>query len=586
MMSKHGKRHAPCRGKADTRPLACSIGAEKWIKVFSVFVILLFHALSPAFGNGFEHAVDPASYAQVILQVPYGIKNSGVKNSTGLLVQDSAVESLFIVESYNPMPLEVDLTIEIPKPLEPQNTLETVEIREDDDRYVLNARFKLVTEFDDWYKLVSIRVPANTRPGAYSIKAEACFTGMIDEEHGDFVIKQQATVRVVTPAELKNILTVPAIKIPADSDGNFDEKFSENSLLLRSDLGFFGKIFGSREVDDMAPVSFAGIKMKNLADEDAVALVTWEVLDPKTKKEIEGFRISQAFLDRHGGGDDRIYTQVFVPGRGETKFVLPVFVDKDEVLAGRYLGRVAIKLFGSDATIRTKCFDLTVQKMTWSSVGITVYAIMVTLGFGIFLLTRHRMIWQGFKTRWLILIALFGTAKFLISLVPRFFLTEIFNGLLGPFAAFATGFFREGATCLFVMALVVLIPRPGVVTLSMLMSLVLFCLLGNFNPVVILFIIVSMSTMEIALYLTGFTRRQAQNFTRTKKAMISAAVGLGAAGAFATFVDYNLYMLLYRLYYAKWYIWANIIVVGFVYTAIAAPLGVMLGNKLKQVAIE
>jgi hypothetical protein len=552
----------------------------------SIAFVALLSAVVPALSDGFQQPIAPDDHGQVILQVPYGIKNSGVMNSAGLVAQDSTVASLFIVESYNPMPLDVALKIEIPKPLKPATNIEGIEIREDANRYLVQATFKLVTEFDDWYRLVDIRIPATAMPDKYFIRATACFKGVIDGQPGQFVLHQQAAVRVVAPEGLQKLLTVQAIKIPADRDGNFDEKCTQNSLLLRTGLGFLGKVLGSRQEDDAAPAAFAGIKMANHADEDAIALVSWQVLDRQTKEEAEGFRIPQEFLDLHGGGDDRIYTQVFIPGKDTVEFVLPIFADKHKVLAGRYLGRAEIRLFGSDATVGVKDFDLTVKKMSWSSIGTTLYAMLVALCGGVFLLIRNRSIFQRFKSRWLILIALFGSTKFLVSLVPRFFLNELFNGLLGPFAAFATGLFREGITNLFVMALVVLIPLPGVVTLSMLISLVLFCLLGSFNPVIILFMVVTMSTMEIALYLAGFTRGPQNDFTRTPKALILAALGMGTAGAFATFVDYNLYMLLYRLYYANWFVWANIFIVGFSYTAIFAPAGVLLGNKLKRVASQ
>jgi hypothetical protein len=552
----------------------------------SIALVALIGAAVPALSDGFQKPVAPDDYGQVIVQVPYGIKNSGVKNSAGLVAQDSTVASLFIVESYHPMPLDVALKIEIPKPLKPEANIEGIAIGEDANSYFLQATFKLVTEFDDWYRLVEIRIPATAMPDKYFIRATARFKGVIDGQPGEFVLHQQAAVRVVAPAGLQKLLTVPAINIPADREGNFDEEIAQNSLLLRSGLGFWGKIFDSRPENDAAPAAFAGIKMDNHADEDAIAQVSWQVLDRQTKAEAEGFRIPHEFLDLHGGGDDRVYTQVFIPGKETVEFVLPIFADKHKVLAGRYLGRVEIRLFGSDATVGVKDFELTVKKMSWSSIGTTLYAMLVALGIGIFLLIRNRTIFQRFKSRWLILIALFGSTKFLVSLVPRFFLNELFNGLLGPFAAFATGLFREGVTNLFVMALVVLIPLPGVVTLSMLISLVLFCLLGSFNPVIILFMVVAMSTMEIALYLTGFTRWTQKNFAQSPKALILAALGMGTASAFATFVDYNLYMLLYRLYYANWFIWANILIVGFSYTAIFAPAGVLLGNKLKRVATQ
>jgi hypothetical protein len=552
----------------------------------AIAAVTFLSAIALVFGDDLHNTTAPDDYAQVILQVPYGIKNSGVRNSAGLVAQDSTVASLFIVENYHPMPLDVTLKIEIPKPLIPEATIEGIGIDETADSYLLQAAFRLVTEFDDWYQLVTIRIPETAKPDTYVIRAAARFTGMIDGRPGEFELDQQAPVRVVAPSGLQNMLTVSDINIPADRDGNVDEKCAQNSLVLRSGLGIWGKILGGRQEDETAPVAFAGITMANHADEDAIVLVDWQVLDRQTRKEAEGFQIPQEFFEFHGGGDDRVYSQVFIPAGETAECVLPIFADKHKVLPGYYLGRVNIRLFGSDATVHVNDFDLTVRKMNWASIATTLYAMGIALGVGILLVIRNRMIFRRFKSRWLILIALFGSAKFLVSLAPRFFLNELFNGLLGPFSVFATGLFREGITNLFVMALVVLIPMPGVVTLSMLISLVLFCLLGGFNPVVILFMLVAMSTMEIGLYITGFTRRPEDHFTQRPKALMLAAIGMGTAGAFATFVDYNLYMLLYRLYYANWFIWTNILVVGFVYTAVFAPAGVILGNKLKKVATQ
>ncbi|BBO89165.1 hypothetical protein [Desulfosarcina ovata] len=553
------------------------------IGLFVVFLLLCM--VEPATGMRLPSPGSDSPMGQVILQVPYGIKNSDVMNSTGLVVRDSVITSMVIVESYSPAPFDANLTVEIPKPFLPVKTGEEFEIREEADKYVLSARFRLVTEFDDWYRLLHIRIPATIKPDKYLIRAKACLTGP-NRKTQNAVIDRQATIRVVAPEELDRLLMVPSINIPADMEGKMDEKKGKNCLVLRSGLGFLGKLLGSGEDDDVLPVSFVAVHMINRADEDAAVLIGWEVLDQTTGQEARGFRISKKFLELHGGGDDRIYSQILAPAGQAIDFTLPIFADRERVLAGRYVGRVYMKLFGSETMLLSREFALTVRKMSWSSIATTLYAIGVAIAVGLFLMARHPRLLRRFKTRWLILIALFGSVKFMVSLVPRVFLNELFNGLLGPFSGFATGLIREGMTSVFVMALVVLVPLPGVVTLSMLMSMVLICMMGNFSPVYILFMAVSMSTMEIALYLTGFTREKGDEFTRTKTALLLAALGVGAANAFATFVDYNLLMLLHRLYYAKWFVLANIIVVGFLYSALFAPAGVMLGNRLRRVATE
>jgi hypothetical protein len=541
---------------------------------------------SPAFGGVFAGAGEQGCPGRVMLQVPYGIENTNVKQRTGLMVQGSRLTAMVMAESYHSDPLGVTLILELPKPLKVDGSMTDFEIEERDDTFVLSVRFILVTEFDNWHRLLNIVVPSETAPGRYPVKARAHYVGTLPGQADDFVIHQQAVVQVVTQQALQNLIAVPTINIPADMDGRVDGKREKNCLVLRHGLGALGQIFGVGDDDNLLPVAFAAVRMVNHADADLAASVGWTVLDPQTKKEVDGFRISREFLEMHGGGDDRINTQLLIPAGQKAEFTLPVYADRGKVMAGRYLGRVDVGLFGSDFTLASYEFDLAVRKMSWSSVVTTLYAMGIALGLGIFLLIRHPALLRRFKTRWLVLVALFGATKFLVSLVPRIFLNELLNGLLGPFACFATGLIREGISSLFIMTLVVLVPLPGVVTLSLLMSTILTCLMGNFNPLIILFMVVTMSTSEIVLYVTGFTRAGAQDFTRTRKALIRAALGMGVANAFATFVDYNLYMLLYRLFYAKWFVWANIIVVGLIYSAVFAPAGVMLGNKLQRTAVE
>ncbi len=554
--------------------------------VSAIIAIVPLLTCSPAFGGVFTGAGEHGHPGRVMLQVPYGIENTNVKESTGLMVQDSRLTAMVMAESYYPDTLDVILTLEIPKPLRIGEPMADFEIEERVDTFVLSTRFPLVTEFDNWHRLLTIVVPPETAPGFYVVNARAHYTGMKSGQADGFVIHQQATLRVVTQQALQKLIAVPAINIPADMDGRIDGKKEKNCLVLRHGLGFLGQLFGVGDDDDLLPVAFAAVRMVNRADADLAASVSWTVLDPETKKEVDGFRISKEFLEIHGGGDDRINTQLLIPAGQKADFTLPVYADRGKVMAGRYLGRVDVGLFGSSYTLASYEFDLAVRKMSWSSVATTLYAMGIALGLGIFLVIRHPALLRRFKTRWLVLVALFGATKFLVSLVPRIFLNELLNGLLGPFACFATGLIREGISSLFIMTLVVLVPLPGVVTLSLLMSTVLTCLMGNFNPLIILFMVVTMSTSEIVLYLTGFTRAGSPEFSRTRKAFVLAALGMGAANAFATYVDYNLYMLLYRLFYAKWFIWANIIVVGLIYSAVFAPAGVMLGNKLQRTAVE
>ena len=82
---------------------------------------------------------------------------------------------------------------------------------------------------------------------------------------------------------------------------------------------------------------------------------------------------------------------------------------------------------------------------------------------------------------------------------------------------------------------------------------------------------------SVLLLETGFL------FARNRSLFVWAVV-LGFCDAIAVYVDFQLSILLYRLFYADWYIVLRILIEGFVYTFIGVLLGARLGRGLWRVA--
>lgn len=183
----------------------------------------------------------------------------------------------------------------------------------------------------------------------------------------------------------------------------------------------------------------------------------------------------------------------------------------------------------------------------------------------------------------LILIALFGTVIFAVVNIPGTILFNVAHVLLGPFSFFLTGFFYEVIFYLLLISLLVLIPRTGVVTLAIMVRFLMSSfILGEFSPVSFLYYPTMAVVLEGAVYLSGISK-ESRNFS--KRRIMVAAVTLGLADAYLSFVSFNLSMLFYRLYYANWYIGIYIVINGFLFTFLAVPFGFSLGKRLRAVSI-
>ncbi|MFQ6062973.1 MAG: hypothetical protein ACE5J9_07335, partial [Methanosarcinales archaeon] len=423
--------------------------------------------------------------------------------------------------------------------------------------------------------------------------------------------KKEIKVKVITREQLQSIIKIKDIRIPADEEGNKDPKAESNTILLKDSnkWKYINKILlKSREDKLSSPASYVGIELENTGKENLIILATLNILDLKTKEPVAGFR-----PPAHGGqsGGGVIYSNVLIPPEESIVIALPIYAEEGEVLSGKYIARIEAKIFGSNQDIYRKDIIIKVVARNYFSFIITLIAIATALFLLLFLFFSFNLVLESFKTSQLILIALFGTATFVSVNIPGTILFDLVPVLLGPFSPFSfiiTGIFYEIILYMLIMALVMLVPRVGVVTLANVVRFLMNgFILGHFNPVFLLSYASLSVALEFALYITGFTffkkrdekryksyaksldlqKRQVYPFLvhpkYSPRALILAAIACGIADAYNTIVFFNVYMFLYRLYYATWYIILYVVIDGFLYTAIGAPLGVILGNKLKKI---
>jgi hypothetical protein len=500
------------------------------------------------------HALPVDDIASLSVQIPYGLKEG-----KGLAVQNSSFQAFFSVESFYQGDLNVELKIIFP---------EEFEIQEPEE-----YSFKLQTEYDNWYKFIKINIPESTSPGIYSIKTIANISAGSENFH----VERESLVRVVSVEELSHIIKINKVIIPSSEEGE-ETQYQENSLVLKEKSRLLKKLSGGKdqlfgEGDHFSPIAYVGIEVENKGEENAVLLVSFEILD-SNKNFVPGFERPSM------GGDQKLnFVPVNMKASSKEIITLPVYASEDIVLGGDYISRSTVKVFGSDFPASVKENPVKVITRNWTSIYITLFALILTISaFSLFMI-KHRQIFENFKTKYIVMISLFGTVAFATINVPMTFLWEISHAILGPFSSLFTGIFYEIVWYAIIVSLIILIPRIGVISILIMVRFILSGIIfGHFSPVTFLSYGFQAVALEAALYLTGITRG-----VKIEDRKISLGINLGVADTLSSYVSFNLFIFMYRLFYADWYIIMNLTINGFVYTFIGVLLGIVLGKKLKKV---
>jgi hypothetical protein len=140
---------------------------------------------------------------------------------------------------------------------------------------------------------------------------------------------------------------------------------------------------------------------------------------------------------------------------------------------------------------------------------------------------------------------------------------------------------------LVLVTLLVLVPKPGTVTLvSIVRYLIGGLVFGGFTPVDLFYLGTSVVLLEAALYAAGVTR--ANGLLRRRdvplRSMIVVVLVMALANAAVQYVTYCLNISFYRLYFAEWFIWLAVALDGFLYAAVGAVPGLRLGLRLKRIS--
>ena len=536
----------------------------------------------------------PRTYTQGNLEIaiPYGIAtqsetgNASSKKQVALVLHESEMTATVLVTNgKTAAAFEVELCL---PPIIGVPRLPTGWKSETTDAGICistTGRLRIASEV--WYRELVLRTSTASDTDRQEISGVVRFTTDAGQTW-----EQQATVqlRVATVSEIAERLSIESIKMPTDATGTADPKQRDDTIHYSRPL--FGWL-GTSQTNPFEPVTYQTVRLHNKSEE------TIHVVVSSTNKDIKSGK-AVAFLappESANGGTNQSVAFASLPGGEVTEIPLPIYFHpiylkqgkSEQANPGAYTRDIAVKVWGSDATILREEHPLHLIVPNQQALLVSLLAIISSsIGLAV-VLKLHKQLFAGFTTKQLIVIALFGTTVFVAVMVPSTLFLNLIRAVLGPISVLLTGLINETLYYALLTALLIYIsgdpentersnPKSyskgsGVILLvsavRLLLSGVTF---GLFTPMAIVFTGTSVLLLE-----TGFL------FVR-RRSLFTWAVVLGICDAVAVYVDFQLSILFYRLFYADWYIILRILIEGFVYTFIGVLLGARLGRGLWRVA--
>jgi len=524
------------------------------MKNIAFFLLVLVLIIQPAAAQMQQEDFKPEDMTTFIIQVPHGVEGSG------LAVEGSTLSAYLFFESYYNRNMNVTMELDLP------------------EGFVLRDTpvhsFSLQTEYDDWYRLVEFYVPSDTPSGTYNITA----TAVVDVGGTKHTIVRKTQLKVASKEEVTNEISVSGLIIPSDEDGYGDPSHLSNTLVIQETSPALKKLLKVTDLKidkEELTSTFIGIEVTNTGNRTIPVIITYDILDTKTGEPVKAFKPDIMGMS----ADTFCYTTLTLSPGSSSLISLPLYISEN-AMGGDYLLRVKVKITGSHWVAVTKDQKITAISRNWGPIIITFVASLLGLTSIGFFFSKSKEIMDRFKTRNLVLIALFGTVSFAAINLPMTILWELSHAVFGPFSFLFTGLFNEILLYMLIASLVVMIPKPGVVSLFMMVRFLLGGFItGSFTPITFITLSINAIILELVLYAAGITSRNPDPDNRFRMGIVC-----GFADMVSGYVSFSVWMVLYRLFYSDWYITANILIDGFFYTFIGAWFGISLGNRLKKVA--
>lgn len=521
----------------------------------------------------------------VSLEVPYSL---GLKQTA--VAPGETIHAIFSIENTTAQEREIPVEILFPPGLALAGHLEHWTVSSQPAGISIKRLVGLDGGYGQWFDLLTLTADENLASGTYRIRLHTGGTAR------EVMLKVTPKTGDISPMQSP---VFEQIVLPLDKDGRRDEKQSGNALVLRDrSLDYYknvlrGKGASNLEIEAIHPVTHMGLDFNNPAGQQRLVMVEAELLDRNTRRRVPGLYTPGSNSDSDGAGamaanQERLTAFVALTGEEWQRLQLPIYADESLLTEGIYLLRVTVE--DGQTQVWSQETPVVVVKKNMRGLITLGGAVLMLLVFLVVIVKRLPFVLAGMKTRRLITIALFGTCAFAVVNVPSTLLNDFFHIFLGPFGFLITGMFSGVMLYMLTGALITLIPLHGVVslmaTIRLLLGMVAF---GHMSPIVLLSYGVNALLLETALALSGFTSAQMQDTQPARfsiRGMVSLALACALADTVATYVTMQGMAVLYRLYYADWYIYMVMAVNGFFYTMIGAGCGLLLGSRLADVGSD
>lgn len=395
-----------------------------------------------------------------------------------------------------------------------------------------------------------------------------------------FVLRPVPTTLAAARASLR----LERITFPADADGRADAGRAPGRVTLPSpfwDAVLRHTRLGARSWAAEIPWAWTAVAVRNDGERPINAVVRLRVTD-EDGASVDAFRSRV----RSSDGDTGLVTGLLRVPPGSTSVArLPLYVD-EAALPGRasaWTRRVELTPLGSDAPLLVDEQPLYVQRgSTATSLGFA--AVLLSMLAGLVLLAVRLGPWmRATSTSELVTIALFANLMFFFSAASHLVGLGAAT-VLGPFSSLVTGLLDDAFRFALLATLVTLLPRPGVVTLAILVHYLMRALaLGGFQVTDPILLASAVLWLEGGLWLCGVTRSGDWRDESAGRRFARMGLAFSVASVVGIAVGLVVAAVLYRLYFAGWYVALVLAVPGLLYTVIACWLATGFAASLRRV---
>ena len=524
------------------------------------------------------------------IAIPYGTgkprtqQSSIEENQTALLLQGSEMTVTVIVKNGN-TPTTFDFELCVPETLEATRIPEKWNMETTEGVTCYTVTDSLTVSSEVWHRDVVVMIPELAKVERGKLKNQE-ISGIVrfsTEDGEEWEQNRSVQLRIATVPEISEYLSIESVKMPTDAAGIADSRQREDSIYYPRPL--FGWL-STPQTDKYIPTTYQTVHIRNQSKETIHVVVTSINRDITTGEPIRFL----APPDEVNAGTDRSVSFASLPADELTPIPLPIYFHAHLASAGEYEREIAVKIWGSNTTVLSDKKPLHIivpNRHALIVSGLAIFASSIGL---VVLLMYHRQFFTRFSTKQLIVIALFGTTIFVAVVVPSTLFLNLIRVLLGPVSVLLTGLINETLYYALLTALLIYIygsphdkseenlqattkgGKGGVILLVSAVRLLLGGItFGLFTPMTIIYTATSVILLEMGFF---FVRR---------RGLLFWALVLGICDAVAVYVDFQLSILFYRLFFADWYIVLRIFIEGFAYTFIGVLLGAKLGTGLWKV---